>query len=601
MTTTTAPRPSAAQARALDAALTAPHGYVTADTAPRTMAVLRRNGWVGPLGEITDAGRAAIGAPVATPADDDQATEQAREDAAVAVLVARTGHYADCLRERVGAILENDALNVATGHVPADYVRSVDSLAEDAADLDCRDWAECHDDDDAEGFSVALSDTAAVHQATADLEANLLAGMEADQAVDAAVGAAIARRETADGAPRLLSIGTRVRTDDDRTGTVVAGSLWTVSVAEGRDPGDRVVSMDATGERLVWDRRFLTVLSGPVVVNGVACDAPRVLAVETAVTVRGAAQYPGREPERVTVPAGTVVTVLPHPVPGYVALIGERADDAVAFIIGAVRAEQLDTYAPVASDDTDVMGEARGWLADCGLPTGGDDAAIVARVGREYDGGWSAFLAATVPAPVTPAVACPAEWTGGLVCTRDDDHGDDDHRTTLFGRPVTFRADTSTQVDQDTPAVAAETAAAPSGRARSAERTEFLSDVLCAALEGGIGYWSAADDITRTPDDGMIGWHYSAVTLFEIGDGDDACSVNDGRCRGHRVTLDTVASAVNKISKTKRADCPGAGGFHYGYVNTVRDASMENDGGEIDADAADIIVQVAALGSVVYG
>lgn len=165
--------------------------------------------------------------------------------------------------------------------------------------------------------------------------------------------------------------------------------------------------------------------------------------------------------------------------------------------------------------------------------------------------------------------------------------------------------------------VAAEAPAAVSTRPRSEERTTFLADVLCVALEGGVGYWSAAADIVRVneetgmPVDGRRArapWRYDAVTLFETADGDRTCSQAaelgispDAECPGHRVTLDDVASAVSRISKTKRDDCPDAGGFAYRYVTAVRDASMENDAGEIDADAADIIVQVAALGSVVYG
>lgn len=36
--------------------------------------------------------------------------------------------------------------------------------------------------------------------------------------------------------------------------------------------------------------------------------------------------------------------------------------------------------------------EARAWLRDCELPSGGEPAAVQARVQREYDGGWSAFV-----------------------------------------------------------------------------------------------------------------------------------------------------------------------------------------------------------------
>lgn len=60
--------------------------------------------------------------------------------------------------------------------------------------------------------------------------------------------------------PRLLKIGTRVRTAQG-DGTVVAGTVWYNTK---KDPGDRTVRMDKSGERLVFDRALMRVL--PLVV-----------------------------------------------------------------------------------------------------------------------------------------------------------------------------------------------------------------------------------------------------------------------------------------------------------------------------------------------
>jgi hypothetical protein len=151
-------------------------------------------------------------------------------------------------------------------------------------------------------------------------------------------------------------------------------------------------------------------------------------------------------------------------------------------------------------------------------------------------------------------------------------------------------------------------------RKRSAERTEFLSDVLCAALEGGIGYWSQAVWIIRvhetegyplTPSEvrhGDAPWRYDAVTLFETADGDTTCSVAaklgiapDDSCPGHRVTLDTVAHGIAVLTAL------GASHVHASYRVTIWEASAENDAGEIDADLADMIVQAGVFGEVIYG
>lgn len=154
-------------------------------------------------------------------------------------------------------------------------------------------------------------------------------------------------------------------------------------------------------------------------------------------------------------------------------------------------------------------------------------------------------------------------------------------------------------------------------RPRSTERTTFLSDVLCAALEGGVGYWSAADAIARvnettgapvvnTRDEWP--WRYDAVTLFECADGDTTCSQAaerhlspDTDCPGHRVTLDTIATALGTFTRGKRADAAASLKVHESHVRTIREADAENDAGEIDAELADMIVQVGALGSVIYG
>lgn len=130
-------------------------------------------------------------------------------------------------------------------------------------------------------------------------------------------------------------------------------------------------------------------------------------------------------------------------------------------------------------------------------------------------------------------------------------------------------------------------------RPRSAERTEFLSDVLSTALEGGVNYWSSAFDIWRIGDYPKGEWYYDAVTLYEDADGDKHCSQNDEECRGHRVDLHGIARGINAL--VKRRD-PG-----YRHRELLVQANRENYAGEIDSDIADDVAQMAALGALVYG
>lgn len=127
-------------------------------------------------------------------------------------------------------------------------------------------------------------------------------------------------------------------------------------------------------------------------------------------------------------------------------------------------------------------------------------------------------------------------------------------------------------------------------RARSAERTEFLSDVLTTAVEGGINYWAQVSGYRWNCPPAERG-----VTVHDVV-GDDIPP------EGRRVTLDDIARAVNAIAKAPLSDPePVALGLHRQYRRQVVEASRENDAGDIDAGLADAIVQVAVFGEVIYG
>ncbi len=109
------------------------------------------------------------------------------------------------------------------------------------------------------------------------------------------------------------------------------------------------------------------------------------------------------------------------------------------------------------------------------------------------------------------------------------------------------------------------------------------TDILTAAVEGGIGYWSEVVDAKRDKD---LGW--KRVTLApsldlivneEVGDewpADRKVVVTAGDC----------TAAAKRIVKEKLAN-----DRIIGYIT----------GDDIDADAADCIVQVAVFGEIVYG
>ena len=140
---------------------------------------------------------------------------------------------------------------------------------------------------------------------------------------------------------------------------------------------------------------------------------------------------------------------------------------------------------------------------------------------------------------------------------------------------------------------------------KSPERIAFLSDVLVTAVEGGIGYWSQCDGYRWDTDR----WEYAelGVTLYvpahEVDAADYRLPVGHGLIESWgeetpaytvRVTLDAIASGIGIVTR-------GEAGVHKDYIGDVFSASLHNDAGDIDAGTADMIVQAAVFGKVIYG
>lgn len=114
---------------------------------------------------------------------------------------------------------------------------------------------------------------------------------------------------------------------------------------------------------------------------------------------------------------------------------------------------------------------------------------------------------------------------------------------------------------------------------------EFLSDVLITAVESGgasLFYWDGFRMMTidRQPDLSI-----DAIDFFA----DDG----DGERHRYEITHEDVGNAIQAI-----LDGTVSLGYPKEYI--VR-AVSELDAGDIDATAADCIIQAACFGEVVYG
>lgn len=131
---------------------------------------------------------------------------------------------------------------------------------------------------------------------------------------------------------------------------------------------------------------------------------------------------------------------------------------------------------------------------------------------------------------------------------------------------------------------------------RSAERTEFLSDIITTAVEGGTNYWAAVSQYQWIDRDG----HVSVVVGEKVGDQaravlhelkEDESGYKD---EGMVVDLDVIAKGIALIRKPDF-------GVNTRIRQAITEADNENDAGQLDAGDSDCIVQAGLLGDVVYG
>lgn len=147
---------------------------------------------------------------------------------------------------------------------------------------------------------------------------------------------------------------------------------------------------------------------------------------------------------------------------------------------------------------------------------------------------------------------------------------------------------------------------------RSIERETFLADIITTAVEGGINDWSQVSeyrwfmDIGGRPDSGGVGgkpihaYRDTYAVIHRLND-DETAYVKEGV----RIGIEEVASAIQRILRSNKEET--FEGVHPAEIPSdalrrlIQEASDENDAGYLDAYDASAIVQVAVLGSVVYG
>ena len=115
---------------------------------------------------------------------------------------------------------------------------------------------------------------------------------------------------------------------------------------------------------------------------------------------------------------------------------------------------------------------------------------------------------------------------------------------------------------------------------------ELIEDILCTAFEGGITYW--ADNVSCEDNKDMKdvgGWKHEYLTKTKKKDA--VMYIHDiSDEQKHPITKKSIIDALQKMGEPK-----------YKYTKALNRILNE----QYDADDADIVVQTACFGEVVYG
>ncbi len=113
---------------------------------------------------------------------------------------------------------------------------------------------------------------------------------------------------------------------------------------------------------------------------------------------------------------------------------------------------------------------------------------------------------------------------------------------------------------------------------------EFLRDIICTAVEGGINYWAFPLKAQFDDSGDYLSAPIEEIEAQELGGTKKRLNLDDSSIlRGIQVLLGFKGQVATDI------------------VGNVMNAVKECDAGYIDATAADCIVQAAMFGEIVYG
>lgn len=127
---------------------------------------------------------------------------------------------------------------------------------------------------------------------------------------------------------------------------------------------------------------------------------------------------------------------------------------------------------------------------------------------------------------------------------------------------------------------------------------EDIDDIVCTALEDGIGYWACLDNSTEEFENAPEEETVSETTSRLLKEGKTITLIDEEEDEKHELTLEKLLAGIKLYLEDKQRpynilsdDLNSAG---YSKETYELDCCM------IDADVADMIVQYAVFGEVVF-
>jgi hypothetical protein len=117
---------------------------------------------------------------------------------------------------------------------------------------------------------------------------------------------------------------------------------------------------------------------------------------------------------------------------------------------------------------------------------------------------------------------------------------------------------------------------------------QLMSDILCIAVEGGISYWAEGKDFVRDAD-----LNYVSCKLRPSRDEGLPYEKGDPRNDWKHVDAGVIEAAVLRVINENLCSS--------GIREWILSDYLDPNSSSIDAEAADVIVQIALFGEVVFG